>query len=336
MHHQHPAVHLAAAGPLVETQTPSFAEYALLPAAEIRRRAITSYGIIPCLVEDIDRDTEPGQDDLRPVPRRTHHFLIAQRRDTIAYSEFIKARVGPGELERYAGLMTRAERARIAAHSFPQLWHDFWIHADNRLYHSEYARCAAAFGPNQAIVARAASAGLPESPWGFPKGRKCPGETDQDCALREFEEETRIDRRSLHPLAGAPSVHEYYLGSDLRWYRTVYFLCRLTYRPTVPMLATPLHIRRDTITEEIGCLRWVDVAGAFACMDLSRRRVVRAAHQFLLAGGPCTAGTVRPGEPTARLGPGTRDYHGGVAVAGALTGRWFSTGTGQALEVGDL
>jgi 8-oxo-dGTP pyrophosphatase MutT (NUDIX family) len=326
MHHpQHPAVHMAAPGPLVETQTPSFADYNLLPAAEIRRRAITSYGIIPCLVDD--RDAGGGQDDLRPVPRRTFLFLIAQRRDTIAYSEFIKARVGPGELERYAGLMTRAERARIAAHSFPQLWHDFWIHADNRLYHSEYARCAAAFGPNQAIVARAASAGLVESPWGFPKGRKCPGETDQDCALREFEEETRIDRRSLHPLAGAPSVHEYYLGSDQRWYRTVYFLCRLTYRPTVPMLATPHHIRRDTITEEIGCLRWVDVAGAFACMDLSRRRVVRAAHQFLLG-----AGGVPSPNPVSRADG--RDYNWGVAVAGAPTGRWFSTEGGRPFDIG--
>jgi len=304
---------------------------------DIRRRAITSYGIIPCAYDAdgcaagaISRAgyTCGAKDDLCVSIQRcgTWRFLIAQRRDTIAYSEFIKARIPPVDLVRYGGLMTRAERRRIAQFPFQQLWHDFWIHVDNRLYHSEYARCAGAFDSNARIIAEGSEAGLDESPWGFPKGRKCPGETDLDCALREFEEETRIDRRALHMMAGAPILHEYYQGSDHRWYRTVYYMCLLTYYPSVPILSTPHHIRKMTVTEEIGSLMWADVGEAFGHMDVSRRRVVRAAHQFLMVGGQGVSAQAHRASMFRNVLPASAASASASASA-SVPGprRWFST-----------
>ena len=300
---------------------------------EMRRRAITSYGIIPCLFDAGEMQTV-DDDRYGYGARGMWRFLIAQRRDTIAYSEFIKARIPPSDLVRYSALMTRAERERISQFTFPQLWHDFWIHVDNRLFHSEYARCAGAFGSNAEAVARSTVEALPESPWGFPKGRKCPGETDMDCALREFEEETRIDRRALHPVTGAPIIHEYYMGSDQKMYRTIYYLCLLTYFPSVPILLTPQNIRKMTITEEIGSLRWADIGEAFRRMDASRRRVVRAAHQFLLIHGQRMTRQVHlAASSSARPAPCARRVAAAAAAVpdNASPGicRWFSTNLGH-------
>ncbi len=37
-----------------------------------------------------------------------------------------------------------------------------------------------------------------EPEWGFPKGRRIRCESDLDCALREFNEETNIPQDSIH------------------------------------------------------------------------------------------------------------------------------------------
>lgn len=242
---------------------------------EVRREAITSYGIISCRY------------DPPPIPYRDcWQFLIAQRRDTIAYSVFIKAQIQPHDLDRYIGFMTLEEKMRLLQHPFQDIWRDFWIHNTGRLFHAEYDRCAAAFQINLPAIAQSRPTGLSESPWLFPKGRKCFGESDVQCAMREFEEETRIESRALLLIDGIPPIHEYYRGLDGRWYCTVHFVCFIGYCPIVPVMATPDTIRKHTITEEIGDLTWADIGEILTRMDSSRCKAAMEAHKYLVAHGP--------------------------------------------------
>ena len=66
---------------------------------------------------------------------------------------------------------------------------------------------------------------LPE--WGFPKGRKKRGESDIECALREFEEETGIKSTSIQILRNIKPIKENLTGTDGKCYRHIYFLAEM-------------------------------------------------------------------------------------------------------------
>lgn len=254
--------------------------YSTIVAPEFRSRweqssrstsqTITSYGMVIC------RWCEAHHEWL---------FLIAQRRDTIAYSEFIKARVRKEDLAKVISQMTREEINRLANHPFPVLWRDFWMHTNSHLFVSEYDRCAKEFPRNvdrlRDLATEAANTGLAASPWGFPKGRKKNGEGHLECALREFEEETHIPRTAVMHLPHRP-VEEIYMGTDGLWYRTIYFLGAMTHSPNIKVMHTPHNIRKTTISEEVAVLSWSDIGKIFKRMDQSRRAVARYFHQYLL------------------------------------------------------
>jgi 8-oxo-dGTP pyrophosphatase MutT (NUDIX family) len=62
-----------------------------------------------------------------------------------------------------------------------------------------------------------------EPEWGFPKGRRNPKETNIECALREFKEETDIDPSKIKILSIQP-VEEIFTGSNDIKYKHVYYI----------------------------------------------------------------------------------------------------------------
>jgi 8-oxo-dGTP pyrophosphatase MutT (NUDIX family) len=62
-----------------------------------------------------------------------------------------------------------------------------------------------------------------EPEWGFPKGRRALKESDINCALREFYEETDINRSLLNILPVKP-VEEIFTGSNGIKYKHIYYL----------------------------------------------------------------------------------------------------------------
>lgn len=92
--------------------------------------------------------------------------------------------------------------------------------------------------------------------WTFPKGKAQPGESDEDCALREVEEETGLACALGHELAatsyvdarGRPKVVRYWTMSPLRG----------TFSPN----------------DEIDEIRWLDADEAHRRVTYDRDRVV--------------------------------------------------------------
>ena len=58
-----------------------------------------------------------------------------------------------------------------------------------------------------------------EPEWGFPKGRRNYKEKDLECALREFEEETGIQKSSLTIIKNLNPFEEIFTGSNLKSYK---------------------------------------------------------------------------------------------------------------------
>jgi len=63
-----------------------------------------------------------------------------------------------------------------------------------------------------------------ETEWEFPKGRRNFQEKDLDCALREFEEETGLSKKSIKIIENLLPFEEMFLGSNHKSYKHKYFL----------------------------------------------------------------------------------------------------------------
>jgi 8-oxo-dGTP pyrophosphatase MutT (NUDIX family) len=60
--------------------------------------------------------------------------------------------------------------------------------------------------------------------WGFPKGRRNFQERDYDCAVREFCEETGINKEYLTSIHNIYPYEEIYTGSNYKSYKHKYYL----------------------------------------------------------------------------------------------------------------
>jgi 8-oxo-dGTP pyrophosphatase MutT (NUDIX family) len=63
-----------------------------------------------------------------------------------------------------------------------------------------------------------------EPEWGFPKGRRNSHEKDYDCALREFQEETGLNKNVLHNLQNVLPFEEIFTGSNYKSYKHKYYI----------------------------------------------------------------------------------------------------------------
>lgn len=66
-----------------------------------------------------------------------------------------------------------------------------------------------------------------EPEWGIPKGRRDNKETDLQCAIREFQEETQITGNELTIYKNILPLEEVYVGNNGVRYRHVYFIAEL-------------------------------------------------------------------------------------------------------------
>lgn len=68
-----------------------------------------------------------------------------------------------------------------------------------------------------------------EPEWGFPKGRRNDGESDYECAIREFMEETGYPRSSLKDISNIMPVQEIFTGSNYFSYKHKYYIMYIDY-----------------------------------------------------------------------------------------------------------
>jgi 8-oxo-dGTP pyrophosphatase MutT (NUDIX family) len=99
-----------------------------------------------------------------------------------------------------------------------------------------------------------------EPEWGFPKGRRNSGETDYDCALREFSEETGYPNYILHNINNLIPMEEIFTGSNHNSYRHKYYVMYLPYEDS-------LFSNNDFQKSEISNMKWMNMD---QCLEMIR------------------------------------------------------------------
>jgi 8-oxo-dGTP pyrophosphatase MutT (NUDIX family) len=214
-------------------------------------------------------------------------FLIQQRRDTFEYVEFMQGLwLTEERLKELFISMTHLERDRIYAHTFEELWDDLWIDKTTRMYKDGYARAKKRYDDIFNLKSYIEEANksidnkLSSLPWGFPKGRKhYYSETEQECAIRETEEESRVPRDLYRVLPFKYS--EKFTGSNGVSYSTEYFLCEVKERFIPPRIETKKCIRTSSISEEVSDVVWVSYDDACKLLNVQRQSILYEACQTI-------------------------------------------------------
>lgn len=187
-----------------------------------------------------------------PVLVTDLHILMIRRKDSMSYTEFMRGKYDPTNNDYVGRLfsnMTVKEQSLIVCEPFDVLWKQLWGEDKTS---QDYQQSKERFQQldRYALMANNLSP-YTEPEWGFPKGRRIRGESDLDCAIREFNEETNIPREAYVILRNI-RLEETFTGLNGIVYRHIYFVAMLKHPEMVNLTQkfTPMQRR------EISGIAW--------------------------------------------------------------------------------
>jgi len=203
-------------------------------------------------------------------------ILMVKRKDSMAYMEFIRGKYDPSNseyIQRLMANMTTHEQNQIVTETFDSLWTKLWG-AGRDTQSTEYYLAKEYFNviDRKSLIERSPTM-FTEPEWGFPKGRRSKGETDLECAVREFWEETNIPADAYRVV---PNVlfTEIFTGTNGVNYKHIYFVAFLKNKYLLPneKLLTPLQKRE---VSEVGWKTFPDAIQITRPHYTERIRILR-------------------------------------------------------------
>jgi len=182
------------------------------------KRPITSLGLICYRINPLNNNYE---------------YLLIQRKDSLGYVDFLRGKYNENNefhLNNLFSEMTDNEIDNILNKSYDRLWNELWNKQhepfdikpkDKMLYVIQ--------NKHHLIIKKGWK--LPE--WGYPKGRRNYKETDLECALREFKEETGYNTTNIKIIRNILPIEEVFTGSNLKSYKHKYFIGYMEYNDTL-------------------------------------------------------------------------------------------------------
>lgn len=165
-------------------------------------------------------------------------ILLVRRKNSYAYTSLIRGNYQKENIINIINDMTREEAYALINTSFEQLWLSnnqtkYLQYCNNEstikiMYQKslkKYKEFIKLF-PNFIYYISHNDKFISEPEWGFPKGTRKENETDIECAIREFVEETGIPEKNITILNETP-LYEYYIGTDHKLYKYVFFVATL-------------------------------------------------------------------------------------------------------------
>lgn len=177
-----------------------------------------------------------------------YDYLMIRRKDTLGFLDFMRGKYNVSNryyIQNMIDQMTIEEKQRLLSQPFEQLWRGVW---------GNHAQTLAKYKQEETIsrdkfhilrdreneftlkeLVEASTTQWIEPEWGFPKGRRNYQETDLECGIREFIEETgyRIPNIRQYVLENILPLEETFMGSNYKNYKHKYFIVVLDYGETI-------------------------------------------------------------------------------------------------------
>lgn len=173
----------------------------------------------------------------------TIQYLMVQRKDSLAFMEFIRGKYDPLDIPFISTLlshMTVNERELIRSKTFQELWNIVWHQTFvPRQTHDYYKDASEKFEKMKKGFHHSATktwicldqllnnttTTFNEPEWGFPKGRRYLKESDLECAVREFCEETTYQSKEIRVVSHQPYEETFYGTNGILYRHSYYIAC---------------------------------------------------------------------------------------------------------------
>jgi 8-oxo-dGTP pyrophosphatase MutT (NUDIX family) len=250
------------------------------------RQPITSFGIV--LFKTVKNRNYNIFDNIE--------FLMVQRRDSLSYVDFVRGKYNfenTKYLKQLFNDMSERERTLISNGPFDIIWRDLWRDHNTHTFKGEYDISKNKYDNLvQGVVFEDGSyetiktlldnskfcINTPE--WEFPKGRRNSNETDLECAIREFEEETGISNNDYKILHNVLPFQEMFIGSNNIKYKIVYYLGYYTSNDG------PFFNENNLVqTMEINDLKWVSLQNCYQIIKshfVEKKKIITSIFYYLM------------------------------------------------------
>ena len=207
-------------------------------------------------------------------------FLMISRKNSLGYVEFIRGRYRPEKIDQVIYLFKQMMQSEIdkinqsinVENGFEYLWKDFWGHKaesqylmkDKNISKSNYnmLKIIGVEGPDLDLkyIASTVRAEYNIEEWGFPKGRKNRVETEEECAIREFKEESGYTDDDFIIIKNIKPLVEEFNGTNGIRYKHVYYVAELITNKS------PRNNITDSQKDEIGNIQFMQFTTALECI----------------------------------------------------------------------
>ena len=195
-------------------------------------------------------------------PENKIKYLFIRRKNTFGFIDFIKGNYTINNIFHLQNMfdeMTIYEKKQLQNNSFSEIWCDLWNYDTNKKHfenNNEFIKLKNKFCKvkeshllNELIQKSETSWEEPE--WEFPKGRINTNEKHLECSIREFEEETGINKEYINVIENILPFEENFIGTNYKSYTYKYYLSYMKYEDY-------LNIKLDNYQKsEVSKLEWV-------------------------------------------------------------------------------
>ena len=207
-------------------------------------------------------------------------FLMISRKHSVGYVEFIRGRYRPEKTDQVIYLfqqMMQSEIDKISSSlendkGFEFLWKDFWGGRADSIYltkdktvskaNYDMLKMKGVDGPTLDLkyITSTVRAEYDIEEWGFPKGRRNKSETEEECALREFKEESGYSDEDFRIIPEIKPLVEDFIGTNGINYRHIYYVAELISDKK------PCNNITDSQKDEIGNVQFMNFPTALECI----------------------------------------------------------------------
>lgn len=188
-------------------------------------------------VSDINEKCKAG------IASTSIQFLMISRKNSLGYVEFIRGRYKPHMIDQTIYLFRQMKQCEInkirdsleMENGFQYIWEDLWGTFDTSYMTKEKIESKNKYdemkftginGPeiNLYFIVNNVKPDYDTEEWGFPKGRRNKDETEYECAIREFKEETGFTEEDFKIIQEINPINETFIGTNGIKYCHMYYV----------------------------------------------------------------------------------------------------------------
>jgi 8-oxo-dGTP pyrophosphatase MutT (NUDIX family) len=220
-------------------------------------------------------------------------FLVIKRKHTLGYTEFIRGRYNTDDSDKIINLfqqMTKEEIEKISKYNISDLWDEYWMDANKKnVYSKEFNRSKKKISilsnPNETNIplnyyTKHIIPKWQQSEWGFPKGRRNNIETNFDCAVREFEEETNLTKEDYKIFENINPLIEDFIGTNGIRYKHIYYIAQ-SLNDKIPVLDKS-NIEQISEIGDIKYYSYDDLIKIIRPYHIERKKIITKLYMFFL------------------------------------------------------